>query len=195
MDTNKTIIMVVDDQTDFVEGVKLILEVEGYEVWSATNGRKALDQLESAAQNLQGGEGPIPDLILADIMMPVMDGYTLYENTQENPALKNIPFIFLTAKTATSDLQHGKELGVEDYLTKPCVPDVLLASVRGQLKGGDLIQSENGAMPYNPAKQEIVAGKAESRRFGTANIIFVFLAIAVIVTLLISAINIVNLGG
>lgn len=128
--------MVIDDQPDFIEGVKLILEEEGYEVWTAINGQHALDRLESAFLNRreQGKEKSLPDLILADIMMPVMDGYTFYEKTRENPYLNHIPFVFLTAKTEQNDIQYGKELGAEDYLTKPCQPDDLLASVRGKLK-------------------------------------------------------------
>lgn len=128
--------MVVDDQADFVEGVKLILEEEGYQVWTASNGREALDKLMSIVTNddIEARTDLLPSLILADIMMPFMDGYTLYENTQINPRLKSIPFIFLTAKTDPTDINRGKELGVEDYLTKPCLPDILLASVRGQLR-------------------------------------------------------------
>lgn len=136
MENSKSIIMVVDDQADFVEGVKLILEEEGYSVWTASNGREALDLLTANlnTSDIEPRAKPLPDLILADIMMPIMDGYVLYEHTQANPHLKYIPFVFLTAKTEVSDIEHGKELGIEDYLTKPCLPDVLLASVRGQLR-------------------------------------------------------------
>ncbi len=136
MNNEKPLIMIVDDQTDFVEGVKLILEEEGYDVWTASNGREAFDKLTSNLTNNDTGlqTEPLPSLILADIMMPIMDGYTLYENTQADPHLKYIPFIFLTAKTDPTDIDRGKALGVEDYLTKPCLPDILLASVRGQLR-------------------------------------------------------------
>ncbi len=131
------IIMVVDDQVDFVEGIKLVLDQEGYGVWTAFNGQEALEQLLDHANNAGlPYPKPLPTLILAEIMMPIMDGYALYEHTQSDPRLKHIPFIFLTAKTSDEDLEYGKNLGVEDYLTKPCVPDVLLASVRGQLKHG-----------------------------------------------------------
>jgi len=135
MQNSKPLIMVVDDQVDFVEGVKLILEEEGYNVWTAFNGREALDQLQQSLHNddLSATIKSLPDLILADIMMPIMDGYTLYENTQSNAHLRPIPFVFLTARTDSADIERGKELGVEDYLTKPCLPDILLASVRGQL--------------------------------------------------------------
>jgi CheY-like chemotaxis protein len=188
-DIKPTIIMIVDDQPDFVEGVKLILEVEGYEVWTASHGREALDQLERVAQKMgsRPGKAALPALILADIMMPIMDGYTLYEHTQASPALKTIPFIFLTAKTSPNDLAYGKELGVEDYLMKPCAPDVLLASVRGQLRNARL-----PADYYVDARPEKVTEKAEIEKtpeqvagIGTTNMILIMVAfIGLVVTLI-----------
>jgi DNA-binding response OmpR family regulator len=76
----------------------------------------------------------LPDLILADIMMPLMDGYAFYERVRANPYLNHIPFIFLTAKSSEVDVRLGKELGADDYLTKPFSPEDLLASVRGKLR-------------------------------------------------------------
>jgi two-component system alkaline phosphatase synthesis response regulator PhoP len=188
MQETKPIIMVVDDQPDFIEGVKLILEVEGYEVWTASNGREALDRLQSVAEDkLKGFIGALPDLILADIMMPVMDGYVLYEHTQEHPALGNIPFVFLTAKTGAGDLQYGKKLGVEDYLAKPCSPDVLLASVRGQLRGGKLPQQQIQYYEDRfPPAQKPQSGqeKASEQTISNANIIlFILAVIGIVVTL------------
>lgn len=140
MDDIKSIIMVVDDQRDFIDGVKLILEAEGFEVWTAANGQEALDSLLESFKNRheqaehEQNHKFLPDLILADIMMPLMDGYGLHEKIRGNPFLNHIPFVFLTAKTDDSDVRHGKELGADDYLTKPCQPDDLLATVRGKLK-------------------------------------------------------------
>lgn len=135
----KPVIMIVDDQPDLVEGIKLILEQEDYEVWTAANGQLALNKLEEAfiRADIDNGRQPsqiLPDLILADIMMPVMDGYELYERVRANPYLNHIPFTFLTAKVDASDIRKGKAMGVDDYLTKPCLPDDLLASVEGKLK-------------------------------------------------------------
>ena len=132
------LILVVDDNVEFLNGVELTLEMEGYEVWTATNGQVALDKLQSAfrrgiAQE-KIGPGRLPDLILADIMMPLMDGYDFYEKVRANPYLNHIPFIFLTAKSSEADIRIGKELGADDYLTKPFSPEDLLASVRGKLK-------------------------------------------------------------
>jgi CheY-like chemotaxis protein len=187
---NKSIIMVVDDQPDFVEGVKLILEIEGYEVWTASNGQQALERLQNLVQQpgLKDTTKKLPQLILADIMMPVMDGYTLYNHTQNNESLRTIPFIFLTAKTGPADLQQGKELGVEDYLTKPCVPDVLLASVRGQLKDNKFNKVELTSQPVlsqTPALTEKVA----SKRSNLSNALYVLLAIVILVTILLLAVD------
>jgi CheY-like chemotaxis protein len=182
MEETKPIVMVVDDQPDFVEGVKLILEVEGYEVWTASNGREALDRLEIIAEDKSRDmNGALPDLILADIMMPVMDGYVLYEHTQDHAALEGIPFVFLTAKTGSGDLQYGKALGVEDYLAKPCAPDVLLASVRGQLRGVRLplapVQFYEETFSLNSNRPDSGKARAAESGIGNTKIILIILAV------------------
>jgi CheY-like chemotaxis protein len=140
MEEVKPLIMVVDDQPDNVRLVRLILEQDGYKVWTAINGEHALERLEAALtrrrrqRNFGQGVKYLPDLILSDIIMPIMDGYTFYERTRSNPYLNHIPFIFLTAKADSSDIRRGRELGVDDYLIKPTQPDDLRASVRGKLR-------------------------------------------------------------
>ncbi len=132
------LILVVDDNLEFLEGVKLTLEMEGYRVWTATNGQEALDRLLAVFRRdraqVSGRPDHLPDLILADIMMPVLDGYAFYEQVRANPYLNHLPFIFLTAKSDEVDVRFGKELGADDYLTKPFSPEDLLATVRGRLK-------------------------------------------------------------
>jgi two-component system response regulator VicR len=108
--------MIVDDQPDLIEGIKLILEQEGYEVWTANNGQLALNRLEEIFLNPREENDTklgkiLPDLILADIMMPVMDGYGLYERVRANPYLNHIPFTFLTAKVDAADIRRGKKNG------------------------------------------------------------------------------------
>jgi len=117
-------ILVVDDQPEILENLALMLEVEGYRVVTANDGLEALDSLESE---------PV-DLILADIAMPRLNGYQLYERVRENPQWAMIPFLFLTARALDSDIRYGKELGVDDYLTKPIQPEDLLAAVSGRLR-------------------------------------------------------------
>lgn len=117
-------ILVVDDQAELVENIGLTLEVSGFRVLTAYNGFEALEIIKSQ---------PV-DLILADIVMPRMNGYQLYERVRENPQWVTIPFIFLTARSLDSDIRYGKELGADDYLTKPIQPEDLMAAVHGKLR-------------------------------------------------------------
>lgn len=132
-----SLILVVDDNLEFLSGVELTLTMEGYQVWTATNGQEALYKLQTAFQGKEEEETSLdrlPDLILADIMMPLMDGHNFYERVRANAYLNHIPFIFLTAKSSQDDIRYGKELGADDYLTKPFSPEDLLASIRGKLR-------------------------------------------------------------
>jgi DNA-binding response OmpR family regulator len=119
-----TSILVVDDHPAVLEGLRIALEGAGYEVLLAKDGVEALDVLQSQ---------PV-DLILADIAMPRMNGYQLYERVRENPEWFMLPFLFLSARTLDSDVRYGKGLGVDDYLTKPVDPADLLAVIQGKLQ-------------------------------------------------------------
>jgi CheY-like chemotaxis protein len=131
MKTNISI-LVVDDEPNFLDNIRLALEAEGYRVLSAGNGVEALAVLHSQLVNL----------ILADIAMPDMNGYQLYERVRERPQWLTIPFVFLTARKLDSDIRYGKELGVDGYLTKPVRAADLLAVVRGKLRRAQqLVQS------------------------------------------------------
>ena len=134
---HNALIMMVDDNPEFISGIQVVLEMEGYQVWAAEHGQDALTQLEAVFVGGMAKDPSVtrlPDLILADIMMPVMDGYEFYDRARANPFLNNIPFIFFTAKSSDVDVRRGKELGSDDYLSKLCSPEDLLASVRGKLK-------------------------------------------------------------
>jgi DNA-binding response OmpR family regulator len=132
---NPATILVVDDHTELLDNLSLTLEAAGYEVLQAEDGLSALETLEAK---------PV-DLILADIAMPRLNGYQLFERVRQNPAWIAIPFVLLTARALDSDVRYGKELGVDDYLTKPIQPEDLLAAVRGKLRRADqLAQTTNG---------------------------------------------------
>jgi CheY-like chemotaxis protein len=135
MDTT-SLIMVVDDQPEVLEVLRMMLEYEGgHQVMTATNGRHALERLEAALRRQrEGGGRHLPDLIVSDILMPVMDGYDFYEATRSNPYLSHIPFLFLTAVQDEEDIRRGKALGVDDYLLKPIQTQDLLATVQGKLR-------------------------------------------------------------
>ncbi len=112
-------ILVVEDYEPLLVGIQDILETEGYTVFTATDGRKALQMMEQAC----------PGLIVADIMMPAMDGYALFEAVRAKPEWTLIPIVFLTSKAEKEDLLRGKKLGVDGYITKPFDPDKLLTMV------------------------------------------------------------------
>ncbi len=131
------LIFLVDDNPEFINGLELTLEMEGFEVKTALNGQEALDRLLAIFRSqMEDDTGTVrlPDLILSDIMMPVMDGYEFYDRTRKNPYLNHIPFIFLTAKGETEDIRLGKELGSDDYLPKLTPTEDTLATIRGKLK-------------------------------------------------------------
>lgn len=105
----KSKILVVDDNAYLVDILSFSLEMENYEVFKAYDGEEALKIII---------DNP-PDLILADIMMPKMDGFELCKKTKETPKTKDIPFLFLTAKGKLDDQLKGFSLGGDDYIVKP----------------------------------------------------------------------------
>ncbi|MBN1119608.1 MAG: response regulator transcription factor [Anaerolineae bacterium] len=129
---HKPAILVVDDEPGVLENLTDLLRLSGYEVIGATNGAEAIQILEKLT----------PDLIIADIMMPRMNGYQLYLRIRQNPDWMWIPFIFLSAKGEAEDIRFGKELGSDDYLTKPVEPDDLLAAIRGRLARYEELESQ-----------------------------------------------------
>ena len=132
-------VLIVDDEPDLLENLGLALEGENYHILTAGNGVEALQILQSQSV----------DLILADIAMPDMNGYQLYERVRQNMEWISIPFIFLTARTMDSDIRYGKELGVDDYLAKPIRAADLLAVVRGKLRRAQQLAA--AATPPAPA--------------------------------------------
>ena len=117
-------VLIVDDQLDFLASLQLTLESAGYQIVMTSDANSVLTILQSQ---------PI-DLIISDIAMPSLNGYQLYQRVRDNPDWVMIPFLLLTARTMDSDVRYGKELGVDDYLTKPIQPEDLLAAVSGKLQ-------------------------------------------------------------
>lgn len=118
----KQTILVVDDVPENIDILKGILQAQ-YKVKVALNGKKALAITESSP----------PDLILLDIMMPDMDGYEVCRRIKGKSSTKDIPIIFVTAKSAETDEAEGFELGAVDYVTKPVSPLIVRARVKTQL--------------------------------------------------------------
>jgi CheY-like chemotaxis protein len=125
-------ILLIEDNEDVRENIAEILELSNYKVIVAENGKTGIEQ---ALEH-------VPDLIICDIMMPVLDGYGVLHAVHKNDALKNIPFIFLTAKTERGDFRKGMELGADDYITKPFSGTELLNAVDSRLKKVELLKQE-----------------------------------------------------
>jgi len=121
--SDSTIILLVEDNPDLRELIKEHLEKE-YSVIEAENGSAALILADEI----------IPDLIISDIMMPVMDGFELCHSIKTNEKTNHIPFILLTARAETKDKLEGLETGADDYLVKPFNPEELLVRVRNLIK-------------------------------------------------------------
>jgi putative two-component system response regulator len=117
------VILLVEDSDVLRQGLKSLLEQENYQVITGGNGVEALEQMAETT----------PDLILADILMPEMDGYELFEAVRNRPEWISIPFIFLTARRERRHILAGKRLGAEDYLLKPISPEDLLTAIRSRL--------------------------------------------------------------
>ena len=138
-------ILVVEDQAAMLRNIQMGLEMSNYAVVLAADGVEALEVLRNQ---------PV-DLILADIAMPRMNGYQLYEQLRQNPHWALIPFVFISARGLDSDVRYGKTLGVDDYLVKPFKLEDLLAVVAGRLRRAqDLAQAvaRSAAAAFAPAK-------------------------------------------
>ena len=116
-------ILVIDDEDDYRAMIRVTLKMIGYDVIEASNG---LDGLAAARKHR-------PDLVLCDIKMPEMDGYTLLGRLKEDPECAAIPFVFLTGNAAKSDMRQGMQLGADDYLTKPFTSDELITAIKTRL--------------------------------------------------------------
>jgi CheY-like chemotaxis protein len=112
-------ILICDDDPVILRLLEVNLELEGYEVLLAHHGEEALE--------VAGAE--TPDLVILDIMMPRLDGYQTAERLKSHDATKHIPVVFLSAKAQQSDIEKGKQYGVDEYITKPFDPTDLLDTV------------------------------------------------------------------
>ena len=125
-------ILLIEDNTDIRENTAEILELANYKVFTAANGKEGV---EVALKEK-------PDLIICDIMMPVLDGYGVLHSLHKNPEMQHIPFIFLSAKTERTDIRKGMSLGADDYITKPFEGTELLEAVEGRLNKAAMIEQE-----------------------------------------------------
>lgn len=117
-------LLLIDDDPNLILLVKDYLEFRGYDVKTAGNGREALELLDES----------LPDMIICDVMMPEMDGYTFVKNVRENPRTEWIPVLFLSAKGQSQDRVKGLNTGADVYMVKPFEPEELVAQVESTLK-------------------------------------------------------------
>jgi len=150
---SKYSVLIVDDTPGNIQVIGNILYQKGVNILIAQSGRDALTVISRK----------FPDVILLDIMMPEMDGFEVCEHLKRDPATKDIPIIFLTAKTHTDDVVKGFESGAVDYVTKPFNPIELLARVFTQLelkRSRDIIMTQNQRLgEQNRKLQELNAAK------------------------------------
>jgi two-component system KDP operon response regulator KdpE len=133
--TKKHVILIVDDEPRILDSVRMNLELEGYQVFEATNGQEALDEVRRR----------LPDLVVMDVMMPEMDGF---EALRELRKFSVVPVVLLTVKADERDVVHGLELGADDYIGKPFSPAVLLSRIKAVLRRAE-------TPPQAPASREI----------------------------------------
>src|SRR5947199_3505357 len=129
MPVKKTTIVAADDDPQLLRLMMRNLQFEGYEVIPASNGQQALEEIEEQ----------VPDLVLLDVMMPRMDGFTVCYRVLE---FSSVPIIIITARGQDQDKVRGLDLGADDYLTKPFSVDELLARVRAVLRRSQFTSRE-----------------------------------------------------
>lgn len=120
-------ILIVDDETDILEILKFVLEAQGYECITATDGEMGL----SLAREIN------PDLIILDVMMPKINGYKISRLLKYDSKYKDIPIIMVTARSQLEDKMIGEETGVNEYITKPFELDAIVKKVESYLGGGE----------------------------------------------------------
>jgi DNA-binding response OmpR family regulator len=130
MPKRKTTVLIADDDLQLLDLVTLNLELEGYGVLRASDGRQALEQIERHN----------PDLVLLDVMMPWMSGFTVCHQVR---AYSTVPIIIITARGQEQDKIRGLDLGADDYLIKPFSVGELLARVRAVLRRAQLTKDEH----------------------------------------------------
>ncbi|MEL7003972.1 MAG: response regulator [Bacteroidota bacterium] len=127
-------ILVIEDNNEIRENISEILELDGYDVVQAANGKDGVTK----TLNMQ------PDLILCDIMMPELDGYGVLHILSKKESTASIPFIFLTAKAEKADMRKGMILGADDYLIKPFDDNELLDAIETRFKKSEVLKKSYG---------------------------------------------------
>ena len=126
-------ILIIEDDIALRENTAELLELSGYNVITAPNGRIGIEKAEKA----------LPNIIICDIMMPEVDGYGVLEKLSHQEETQHIPFIFLSAKTEHKEIRKGMDLGADDYLTKPYEEEELMSAIESRLAKAELLSKAN----------------------------------------------------
>lgn len=117
-------ILIIEDDPSICSNMELILKMEGFEVRTANDGQSGLEMIRKNC----------PDLVLCDILMPEMDGFSLLDALKNDCECADTPFIFVTALSERTDIRRGMSAGADDYLTKPFSAEELVTAVTGRLQ-------------------------------------------------------------
>jgi len=136
-------VLVIEDELQTRNVFLKCLTFEGFQARGASNG----------SEGIQLAQKHRPDLVVCDIMMPDMDGYSVLSNLRQSPVTAAIPLIFLTAKVTMTDLRRGMEFGADDYLTKPCTVEQFLSAITTRLQRHEEIRAaaRSPIAPSDPA--------------------------------------------
>lgn len=116
-------ILIVEDEESLLKLESILLTSKGFEVKGVSNGRAALEEIQKSQ----------PDLVLLDIMLPEMDGFEVCKKIKEDPQTRDIPVIMLTAKKTREDMEKGKEVGADCYITKPFKSAMVIETIQRYL--------------------------------------------------------------
>lgn len=135
---NNDTILIVEDNDVLRQGLMDMLAYEGYKVHGARNGLEALDQMNNVN----------PELVISDVSMPLMDGFSFFQALRSRQEWVTVPFIFLTARVDPMDVLTGKNLGADDYLTKPITREELITAIQSRLARMRQLQSAQLQQAY-----------------------------------------------
>ena len=152
-------ILVVDDERDIVDLIGYNLGKEGYDVSFAYNGKEALDKVSLK-----------PDLVILDVMMPVLNGFDTCKRLKADPTTATVPVVFLTASSSEVDEVHGLELGADDYIQKPISPRKLIARVKAVFRRADHPTDDIHEQPIIKADRLVINRSNYTVHIGTKEI-------------------------
>ena len=158
-------ILVVEDEKDTVEMITTLLELEGYQVFSAASGTEAMGFLETRRQMIPESETPV-DLILLDIVLGDEDGRDVCQKIKGDEEMKFIPVVMLTVRSSLQDKINTLNIGADDYLTKPFVNEELLAKIKVMLRIKDLHDELK-----RERKKNVLLSQALEKRYSFGNIL------------------------